>query len=297
MESTGMGSAGARKKFLQRCAVRVTYSPNRIRGQWAAHGRYVARESATRESDGRCSGFATTEEGIDVPQRLSIWQNAGDHRLFKLIISPEFGERLDLRRHTRELLARMERDLGAPLEWVAVAHFNTDHPHVHIALRGRTAAGPLRLPRDYIKQGIRGHAENLCTAQLGFRTELDALEAERREIEALHLTSLDRTIARNAFGSAGEGMFDPEALPQPRSQTQLARRQFLTSRLRTLAGLDLAVEVEAGRFQIDPAFLSKLRAMQIGADRQKMRALGIPAVTSTNADDPRMSRARNRDRR
>src|SRR5262245_45628360 len=90
------------------------------------------------------------------------------------IISPEFGERLDPQRHTRELLSGMETDLGVDLEWLAVAHFNTGHPHVHIALRGRTDTRPLRLQRDYIKAGIRKHAEELTTEQLGFRTELDA---------------------------------------------------------------------------------------------------------------------------
>jgi hypothetical protein len=181
-----LNGGAPRRNHLQRCAVRVTYSPNRVRGQWTAHGRYISRESATREAKAKAkdAGFSATADGIDVAKTLDAWQTAGDQRLFKLIISPEFGERLDLRRHTSELLSRMERDLGARLEWVAVAHFNTGHPHVHIALRGRTDAGPLRLARDYIKQGIRSHAENLCTAQLGFRTQLDALEAERREVDA-----------------------------------------------------------------------------------------------------------------
>ena len=163
----GLKGGAPRRNHLQRCAVRVTYSPNRVRGQWAAHGRYISRGSATREAEAKDAGFSATADGIDVPKTLDAWQTAGDQRLFKLIISPEFGERLDLRRHTRELLSRMEHDLGARLEWVAVAHFNTGHPHVHIALRGRTDSGPLRLGRDYIKQGIRSHAENLCTAQLG----------------------------------------------------------------------------------------------------------------------------------
>src|SRR5215467_3992860 len=34
-------------QYSQRCAIRVTYVPNRTAGQWAAHGRYLARESAT----------------------------------------------------------------------------------------------------------------------------------------------------------------------------------------------------------------------------------------------------------
>jgi len=38
---------GAGRPRSQRCAVRVTYLNNRTRGQWRAHGRYLARESAT----------------------------------------------------------------------------------------------------------------------------------------------------------------------------------------------------------------------------------------------------------
>jgi len=33
--------------FRQRCAVRVTYSPNKSAGQWKAHGHYIERESAS----------------------------------------------------------------------------------------------------------------------------------------------------------------------------------------------------------------------------------------------------------
>jgi hypothetical protein len=249
--------------------VRVTYSPNRVSGQWAAHGRYISRGSASKESSVKEAGFTAANDRIDVPEMLGQWQSAGDQRLFKLIISPEFGERLDLKRHTRELMARMEKDLGLRLEWVAVAHFNTDHPHAHIALRGRTDVGPLRLARDYIKQGIRNNAENLCTAQLGFRTELDALEAERREVDALQITSLDRRIAKQAFGPDGDGTFDPESLPPPSSQGQQAHRLFIAARVRTLATLGLSDEIENGRWQIDAAFLSRLKALQISRDRQK----------------------------
>ena len=48
-EKPGKGTGSARtvtKPHDQRCAVRVTYLNNRTRGQWKAHGRYLARESA-----------------------------------------------------------------------------------------------------------------------------------------------------------------------------------------------------------------------------------------------------------
>jgi type IV secretory pathway VirD2 relaxase len=50
-----------------------------------------------------------------------------------MIVSPEFGERIDLNRLTRDLMGKMEKDLDTRLEWVAVPHFNTEHPHVHVA--------------------------------------------------------------------------------------------------------------------------------------------------------------------
>ena len=105
---------------------------------------------------------------------------------------------MDLKSHARELINRMERDLGTALEWVAVAHFNTDHPHVHIAFRGITDRGQaLHLKRDYNRLSMRRHAEDLCTAQLGYRTKLDAEEAQRREIDQYRYTSLDRVIHRS----------------------------------------------------------------------------------------------------
>ena len=74
-------------------------------------------------------------------------------------------------------MSEMETDLGTPLEWIASAHYNTEHPHVHIALRGVGAEGhPVRLSRDYVRGGIREIAENLCTRQLGYRTEFDAAD-------------------------------------------------------------------------------------------------------------------------
>lgn len=280
-------SVGIRRKpHLQICAIRITYSSNRIRGQWGAHGRYIARDSATRGADSKEAGFSSDSDRVDLAKTLNQWQNAGDQRLFKLIISAEFGERLDLRRHTRELLVRMQQDLGVRLEWAAVAHFNTEHPHVHVALRGRTDAGPLRLERDYVKHGIRQHAENLCTAQLGFRTELDALEAERRAVAAPRVTSLDRRIAREAFTPGGDAMFDLNSLAVATSSVQQARHQFLAARLRTLATMDLAEELDQGRWQIDPSFLSTLRAMQTAQDRQRMLTLtGRASLSAVESRD------------
>ena len=188
MANAGGFAKVARRRRRQGC---VQHS-----GQWTAHGRYLVRESATHAKDSdNPVGFGPSGPATNIPATLRRWQTAGDPRLFKLIISPEFGDRCDLESLTRELLARMESDLGTRLEWVATAHYNTEHPHVHVALRGITDINqPLRLDRSYIQHGIRAHAENLTTRQIGYRTVLDAEEAERREIQQTRYTSLDRIL-------------------------------------------------------------------------------------------------------
>jgi len=114
--SGGYSGSGRRQPMSQRCPVRVTYMRNKNAGQWKAHGYYLARERATEKRERNAAGFTRSERGVDIPQRLDGWQQAGDERLFKIIVSPEFGDRINLENHTRQLMARMERDIKTALE-------------------------------------------------------------------------------------------------------------------------------------------------------------------------------------
>ncbi|MBL8209800.1 MAG: relaxase/mobilization nuclease domain-containing protein [Bryobacterales bacterium] len=171
-------------------------------------------------------------------------------------------------RLTRDVMANMQRDLGTQLDWIAVAHFNTDHPHVHVALRGiRDDGGPLELSRDYVKSGIRNHAERACTFQLGYRTSLDAAAAQQRESTAQRLTSLDRIIARSSsteHTNANASHFVSQQHGQ-KSASVLARLQALRS-------MGLAAELDGGTWLIRRDFQNVLRTMQQIIDRQKMLA-------------------------
>ena len=274
------GSTRPLKRFNQRCAVRVIYSRNKTHGQWRAHGRYLMRESARGRSS-TPTAFTDDKELGDLSVTLATWQTAGDERLFKLIISPEFGDRLDLQKLTRELMRRIEKDLHSRLEWAAVTHFNTEHPHVHIALRGiRDNGAGLQMNRDYIKHGIRAAAEDLCTLQIGYRTEMDAAEAERREIDAHRYTSLDRVISRANNLTRAPGV-DQEAThftisrsPGDRNLQGFAKiqEQHVAARLMTLEKMGLAEPVGNNSWLVRRDFESILRAMQRVNDRQKMLA-------------------------
>ena len=259
--------------YNQRVSVRLTYAKNKNPGQWKAHGHYIARESATKGSNPQRNGFDATRADVNIASVLDAWQRAGDERIFKIIVSPEFGERLNLKDHTRQLIVRMETDLGTRLEWVAAAHFNTEHPHVHIALRGRDQSGsPLRLPRDYIRSGIRFHAENLATEALGFRTERDAEEAQRREITQNRFTAIDRIIQRSSDGQMPSFLMTTDVTDGGPSERKQILQQHLTARLAYLVKMGLAQPVAPQQWAVRTDFQSVLRTLQRANDRQRMLA-------------------------
>jgi type IV secretory pathway VirD2 relaxase len=178
--------------------VKVQYVASRAPGGWRAHGRYLSREGAQREG-GRGLGFDASGDDVVIEDRLGGWQKSGDRRLWKVILSPEEGQQLDLRDHTRALVSGMEADLGMPLEWVAIDHHNTAHPHVHLVIRGRDdRGGTLSIPAEYVRHGIRERSQELATRRLGYRTPQDRERARERAIEAPHFGELDALLERRA---------------------------------------------------------------------------------------------------
>jgi type IV secretory pathway VirD2 relaxase len=272
----GGSGGGARRPFNQRCAVRTMYTANKTAGQWKAHGRYIARERAGGATQGHVmSGGVDRGNGPAEPAReLARWQSEGDPRMWKLIVSPEFGERVDLDRLTVNLMGRMEKDLGTTLEWMAVTHFNTEHPHVHIALRGvRDDKSALELPRDYVRHGIRAIAEDLCTRQLGHRNHLDAAASERREIQERRFTSLDRAISRaNSVEIADSDSAENFIVRRSGENAGREREQHIDARLLVLQQMGLAEPAGPREWMVRRDFETVLKAMQRTNDRQKMLA-------------------------
>ena len=243
--------------------MRITYVGNRTSGQWKAHGRYLSREGATHKAAQREAAFDESCQKLDGAHCLDDWQRSGDPRLWKIIISPEFGEHLDMPQLARGVMTGVERELGAGVEWVAVAHYNTGHPHVHIAMRGIDRQGrEIRMPKEFIKHGVRKVAEDWCTKELGYRTKAQALEAQRREVSEVRYTSLDRLIAR-ANTDPNAGMHFLVTCPGG------GRAQLLVARLAVLEGMGLSRRVSADTWEVRCDLEGVLRGMQKMADRQK----------------------------
>jgi len=272
------GKGKSVRPYHQRCAIRVTYLKNKMRGQWKAHGRYIARESASFENDAKAVGFSREIEPVDIAGKLQTWQAAGDQQMWKIIVSPEFGDKVDLPRLTRELLVKMEKDLGTDLEWVAAEHHDTEHPHVHVVIRGVRGSGEtLRLSREYVQQGIRGIAADLCTRQLGYRTELDGIEAEGREVTEKRLTSIDRRLLKDAQEfvlDSGSEYFTVSRNPVRAGLSETARSRIRhdIARLVVLRQMGLAESTGPATWRLRRDIEQILRAMQRTADRQRTLA-------------------------
>lgn len=159
----------------------------------AAHLRYIQRDGVTPEGEpGQAYGRMTDQADVEDFEA----RGRGDRHQFRFIVSPEDAAELgDLRAFTRDLMGRMEADLGTRLDWIAVDHFDTDNPHSHVVLRGVDDRGrDLVIARDYIAHGMRQRASLLATELLGPQTEQELRDRLTREIQAERWTGLDRRL-------------------------------------------------------------------------------------------------------
>ncbi|CDX38048.1 conjugal transfer protein TraI [Mesorhizobium sp. LCM 4577] len=215
-----------------------------------AHLRYLQRDGVTRQGE---PGELYGADSDRVDGKAFIDRAAGDRHQFRFIVAPEDGiEYSDLKRLTRRLMAQMQEDLGTRLDWVAVDHFNTGHPHTHIIVRGKDDRGEnLVIARDYISSGLRERAAELVSLDLGPRTDREIEQRLRREMEQERLTSVDRQLLR---------MRDSEGLVAPDGRDAF-RQTLHQGRLRKLERMGLAAEVGSGRWRLDDELEATLRRL------------------------------------
>ncbi|BCH21616.1 relaxase/mobilization nuclease domain-containing protein [Mesorhizobium sp. L-8-3] len=226
------------------CTVKALVIRNRgERGPLARHLNYLRRDGVTRDGE-RAKMFGPATDDADAKEFTERCKDDRHH--FRFIVSPDDAVDMgDLKRFTRELMAQAEKDLGTRLDWVAVDHWNTDNPHVHVIVRGRTEDGQdLVIDRDYIKSGMRDRAQDLVTLELGPRTDLDISRALDGQIEAERWTQLDRQLARDANEY---GVID--VAPSPNRQPDDCLTQKV-GRLRHLERLGLAEAIGPGQWII-----------------------------------------------
>ena len=226
----------------------------------AQHLTYLKRDGVTR--DGKDAElFGADPEPVN--GKLFAERCGGDRHHFRFIVSPEDATELaDVRTFTRELLTDMEKDLGTRLDWVAVDHWNTDNPHVHVLVRGKADDGrDLVIDRGYISEGMRARAEQRVTVELGARTEQDIDRTLSREVEADRWTSLDRRLRSigDELGGVVDLRPDPYRIGNPTNQ-------HLIGRATKLERMGLANRIAPGCWRLKPALEQSLRDLGVRGD-------------------------------
>lgn len=216
----------------------------------AAHLRYLRRDGTTREGEaGRLYGPETD----DADGKAFLERGRGDRHQFRFIVSPEDGAEYDeLKSLTRRLMQRMEADLGTPLDWIAVDHFNTGHPHTHIILRGKDDRGrDLVIARDYLSSGMRERAAELVDLDLGPRDERAIARSLHAEIEQERLTGIDRRLL---------AAMDADRMVTARADAPF-EQSLRAGRLAQLERLGLADDLGGGRWRLADGLEETLQRM------------------------------------
>jgi len=217
------------------------------------HLKYLERDATQKDaSPGKLYGSLIH----DVDPESFQARCKDDRHHFRFIVSPEDAERMsDLTGFTRELVSRMESDLGTKLDWVAVDHYDTAQPHTHLTVRGvRDDGKDLVIPRKYISHGMRERAQALASLELGPVSELERRSKLARTITAERMTDLDKTIDQIRDG-------DIVNLAQPAEQKNLWRKQLIRKRMETLRKMGLAEYEGKGLWRMSPNFAQTLTRM------------------------------------
>ena len=224
------------------------------------HIAYLKREGVSRDGQKGLLFDAENDRADDLGFSSRCEK---DRHHFRFIVSPEDAADMeDLRGFTRDLVKQMEADLGTKLDWVAVDHWNTNNPHVHLLVRGVDETGAdLVISRDYISSGLRSRADDLVALELGPKPEHEIRNALELEVTSERWTRLDREIRYRAddLGSVdlrpeAKGLNDPEL------------RRLMVGRLQHLRKLGLASEGGPGEWMLGLEAERTLRDLGTRAD-------------------------------
>ncbi|NQY98964.1 MAG: DUF3363 domain-containing protein [Henriciella sp.] len=249
---TGGGRGSAVFTGMRRVMIKVRV--HRLSGSGAgaqrAHISYLQRDGAGKDKD-PAEFYDDTSDGIDGQDWLK--EHADDRHHFRFIVSPEDGEKLhELKSFIRELVSQVEIDLETKLDWIAVDHYNTEHPHTHIVMSGRRDDGKdLVISKDYLSHGIRERGSAFLTRELGLQTEAELVAKLERETGLRKVTRMDRILMREMDRT---GAVNLDKLRRNRPHYQ--------KRLNTLRSMGLARHQSGGIWSVDDQLDIALNALE-----------------------------------
>lgn len=268
-------SRGQGGKFRQRVTVKARFQKHGGKNSAKNLRRYVhyiGREGVDKDG-GPAKVFNREGEVTRDSSVEQVQEWAADRHHWRLIVSPERGEQLDLNEFASDFVKGMEQDLGTKLEWFGACHYDTENPHIHLLIRGKTDQGEdLVIKKDYVSFGMRDLAEQIATRALGHRQEWEIRQELSKGVTQERFGPIDRKLLFEVRGSV-DGIIDLD------SEFNLADRELRDlkiKRLKFLRNFGLSRRVSTGKWQLSNNMEKVLRGLSIQGDiiktmHEKMR--------------------------
>ena len=251
----GVGASSRSMLNAQRVVVRaqIVKMKGNVAAQVKRHIGYVGRDGAGEDGT---PGRAFNQDGALSPEELeqfSVRAEDVPHQ-FRIIVSPEHGNDMDMERSVHSLIARMQTDLGTKLDYISVVHHDTDQPHAHVIINGKDdRGGDLVISREYLSHGLRERAREVATDQLGYRTDRDVANEITSQITRNRYTSIDSQLERGVK----DGVIDLRVNPKQEFAREMRKAKL--QRLSHLSDLGVASESAPGVWRLDDEFKERLR--------------------------------------
>jgi type IV secretory pathway VirD2 relaxase len=252
--------------------------------------RYMEKGDRGHEAYGL---YQAQDQAVD--QQAFAQRTRHDPHQWRIVLSPERGDAVDLTSVTRRAMAQMEKDTGYQLDWVAANHYDTAHPHTHIVMRGLDKDGQeVGLRRDYIARGFHYRTQDILTQDLGERVrEPDLDRTENREQTVELAEDLDRVWDRPLIANRTSGIYHTPEQANYGDVHPKNQERFWTEREAQAAGFrraendhygpgtGLAQEAQAGRYaDMDAEHDHALRTTGQG------RGLGLSIASAVPREAP-----------
>lgn len=245
-------------------------------GNLRGHLSYITRNGAGIEEE-RPALFGSAGEDLERSDFYNLCKDDRHH--FRFIISPENAHEIaDMEGYIRGVMGRVEDDLGTKLEWVSAVHYDTDHPHAHVVVRGKDELGKdLVIEPHYISHGIRMRAEELATEILGERSIEEVQKSMEQETDVMRVTSLDRFIAARASEEEKEvGKITVDTREKGYSGRDEFYDGLVQKRLEFLTTTSMAVQEPPGVFTVRLDYLEELKEISERHDIIKQLHRSMP---------------------
>ena len=176
----------------QRCIVKMTYGNKK-----ESHINFLRSYMIQADKDDVVEKPKYFDQTYDeVPDFvIDTYESIATPLYFKFILSPE-DSRVPIKTLAREFIKSLQLQTGYSLNWKAVKHKNTDHPHAHILINGKDKRNGKLIKRisPTIIRNAHLFAEQICTKLIGPVTKEQLEIRKNKTFSARRWTDIDEKI-------------------------------------------------------------------------------------------------------